>query len=1224
MAEYHLTMKNISRSDGRNAVKSAAYRHGQKYSCDRTNEVYNYSKKKDVEHCEISIPENSPKWAKELADLNPHQASQKLWNAVEGIEKRKDARLSKEVEFSLPHELTKEQRLILAREFINENFTSKGMIADWAVHNHFDEKDGIEKPHVHVMLTTRVLKENSKESLSFGGEVYSTKDIAFGEKDRSWNHNDLLRTIRQNWEVCANKHLEKAGLDVRIDHRSYEDRGIDLEAQPKIGKAPEEMARRGYTVNRLEELERVKEKNRKLITQNPEMVLDYITRQQSVFTGREIERVINRYIDEPEEAQRLFSRIEASSQLVRISDDRVGEPQKFTTREMIDLELSLMKKAETLRKTPIAAVPSYSQSWFVVDANDKMKAKHQGKLSSDQVEAIYHMTDKGQLKVVVGYAGAGKSTCLKITKDIWEEEGYRVVGAAPTGKAADNLEGTGISSKTLHKWEQEWKTDQSLLGKKDIFVVDEAGMIDSRRLNGLLERAQKDGFKVVLVGDPEQLSPIEAGCGLRTVMDKAGFVQMNTIQRQHEEWQKEATRSLATKQTQLALKKYEEKGCVHLIQNAKDKLIEDYALQMKTKLSEESLGFLGDSVILAYTNRDVQDLNQRARAVARESGRLSGPDHLLTVSRYANEDSLDPRESSLLKIRKEEKPFAVGDQIVFLRNDYGIGVKNGQFGVIQKIDEGMIHVEVDKFQEITFDLSLYSSFDHGYATTIHKSQASTVNKTFLYTGQGMDRHLTYVGLSRHRQEAHLYADTDVFKTHEHLYDHLSRENSKENALDYNLDSSLDSNLQRPLSPPLSNAPFYPHPLTGFEKIGAWVETAIDKTLDKAKVWLQGEPSMPQEEKPVPETFQESPRQSFSKQSLSRPSLSRQGLSRQDFLRSDSYEQDEKGLVLSSLSLEEQVLKNQSFKDKESMKVSFSFEVREKERLHKDPSIIQTPAISERSQDQKSFVLSELEISGLKNQDAGSLPQNHKNKGHDSSLSSPETISSFKSSLSPPKAAPFAFVDKIRTNPYQQERHDSILNYLKEEVRLDKQAWLKESSLAFFLEGAEKDPMKALKRWQDVTGDRSFIPMTKEEEMIKTMQAQELLKTAQANLSKEEFKTLSETLPNHTGGILLKCQKALDDHQDRQRDLDAEKFMSLSRRYHQEDSGFLKSNSLEKQSIRKTIKDLSLKYEKDEAFLKKIEGFNDKVIKEAALELFRNEDLKREKTRSLGRGFDMGF
>lgn len=100
--------------------------------------------------------------------MDPHEASHLLWNAVESLEKRKDAQVAREVEFSLPHELTKEQRLALAREFIGETFTAHGMIADWVVHNHFDEKDGIEKPHVHVMLTTRVLQETDENRRGFG------------------------------------------------------------------------------------------------------------------------------------------------------------------------------------------------------------------------------------------------------------------------------------------------------------------------------------------------------------------------------------------------------------------------------------------------------------------------------------------------------------------------------------------------------------------------------------------------------------------------------------------------------------------------------------------------------------------------------------------------------------------------------------------------------------------------------------------------------------------------------------------------------------------------------------------------------------------------------------------------------------------------------------------------------------------------------------------------
>ncbi|WP_165380384.1 Ti-type conjugative transfer relaxase TraA [Candidatus Finniella inopinata] len=788
MAQYHLTIKNISRADGRNAVKSAAYRHGKNFTCESVGETFYYGKKKDVEHCEVSVPENAPEWAKCLTKMDAHEASQKLWNAVEVIEKRKDARLSKEVEFSLPHEMNKEKRLDLARSFIQETFTSKGMIADWCVHNHFDEKDGIEKPHVHVMLTTRVLKEDPTVSMGVEGregqnDFLIYKGICFGEKDRSWNDKKLVQEIRQSWELFANKHLEKAGLDIRIDHRSYEAQGIEFDPQPKLGKGPEEMHSRGISVSRLEDLERVKQANKKLIIKDPGLVLDYITRQKSVFTRQDIARVLNRYVDDVEEFQILLGRVEASSQLVKVYD-RVGvasvDPQKLTTKGMIALERSLMKQSHMLKEKESSGVASVTQSSVIQGMNEQMGRC----LSSDQVRAIYHMTDAGQLKVVVGYAGAGKSTCLKVAKQIWENEGYRVLGAAPTGKAADNLEGIGIASKTLHKWQYEWSMVRETIGEGDILVVDEAGMVDSRRLQALLRQSLQHGFKVVLIGDPEQLSPIEAGCGLRTLMDKAGFVEINTIQRQGTAWQREATAQLATKQTGLALKAYAEKGCVHLVADAKEQLITAYAAQMATKLREEAL----DCVILAHTNRDVKDLNERARQVARESSRLLGEDHLLTVSRYNTDDHLVPPSDPLPpKITWQTKSFARGDQIVFLRNDYGIGVKNGQFGVIQKIDEGMLQVELQDRRVLRFDLSLYSSFDHGYATTLHKSQGDTVERTFLYASGGMDRHLTYVGLSRHSQEVHIYADKTDFKHEEHLFRALSRDNPKENVFDYRLE-----------------------------------------------------------------------------------------------------------------------------------------------------------------------------------------------------------------------------------------------------------------------------------------------------------------------------------------------------------------------------------------------------------------------------------------------------
>ena len=146
MAIYHFSVKVHSRATGRNAVAGATYRHGQSMIDERSGKVFTNATHQDVEHCELSIPENSPKWVQELRVGDVHKNSEKLWNAVEQFEKRVDAQVYRDIEFSLPHELSSEQRLELAREFIKDNFTSRGMIADWCIHNHFDEIEEIEKP----------------------------------------------------------------------------------------------------------------------------------------------------------------------------------------------------------------------------------------------------------------------------------------------------------------------------------------------------------------------------------------------------------------------------------------------------------------------------------------------------------------------------------------------------------------------------------------------------------------------------------------------------------------------------------------------------------------------------------------------------------------------------------------------------------------------------------------------------------------------------------------------------------------------------------------------------------------------------------------------------------------------------------------------------------------------------------------------------------------------
>src|SRR6185503_4696030 len=130
--------------------------------------------------------------------------------------------------------------------------------------------------------------------------------------------------------------------------------------------------------------------------------------------------------------------------------------------------------------------------------------------------------------------------------------------------AAENLEtGSGIPSRTIASMEHQWSQGRDLLGDRDVLVVDEAGMIGSRHMERVLSEAERCGAKLVLIGDPEQLQAIEAGAAFRSLLERHAHVEITDIRRQHEDWQQEATRQLATGRTRDALEAYQENDMVH-------------------------------------------------------------------------------------------------------------------------------------------------------------------------------------------------------------------------------------------------------------------------------------------------------------------------------------------------------------------------------------------------------------------------------------------------------------------------------------------------------------------------------------------------------------------------------------------------------------------------------------------------------------------------------------
>ncbi|WP_394443436.1 Ti-type conjugative transfer relaxase TraA (plasmid) [Sphingobium naphthae] len=728
MAIYHFSAKVISRANGSSAVASAAYRSASELYDDRLGRIQDFSNKAGVVHSEIMLPQGAPE------RLNDRTT---LWNEVEAGEKRKDAQLAREVEFSIPREMNQSQGMQLARDFVEKQFVERGMVADLNVHWDMG-KDGQPKPHAHVMLSMREI----------GPE-------GFGRKVREWNSTALLQEWREAWADHVNERLSELDIDARIDHRTLEAQGIDLEPQHKIGPMGVRRELEGEDHRRADDHLRIARENGDKIIANPDIALDAITRQQATFTRRDLAQFAFRHSDGKDQFARVMSAVRSSPELVALGRDGHGD-DRFTSRDMIDTEQRLERAGDRLADRAGHGLSAASQMGGRDTAESGSLA-----LGSQQKDALAHITGQNDLAIVVGYAGTGKSTMLGVARDEWERAGYQVRGAALSGIAAEGLEGgSGIASRTITSMEYQWGQGRELLTNRDVLVIDEAGMIGTRQMERVLSEAERAGAKVVLVGDAEQLQAIEAGAAFRTLAERHGAAEINEVRRQHEDWQKDATRALATGRTGEAIHAYADHGMVHAAETreqARAELVEGWD---RARVADPNK----TRIILTHTNAEVRDLNLAARDRLRGTAEL-GPDVRVSAERGARE-------------------FATGDRIMFLKNERGLGVKNGTLGKVERVSPDSMAVRLDDGRSVAFDLKDYAHVDHGYAATIHKSQGVTVDQGHVLAMPGMDRHSAYVALSRHRDGVQLHYGRDDFADQRQLSRTLSRERAKDMASDY--------------------------------------------------------------------------------------------------------------------------------------------------------------------------------------------------------------------------------------------------------------------------------------------------------------------------------------------------------------------------------------------------------------------------------------------------------
>ena len=244
----HNEISIVQRSQQQSAVAAAAYQSGEKLFCEYDQQVKHYPEKRGIVHNEILLPANAPR---SYADRNT------LWNAAEAVEKQWNSQLARRWVLTIPREIPPDQYAVLVREFCQKQFVSKGMIADFAIH---DPHPPGHNPHAHVLLTMRAMDEHGKwlpksrkvYDLDENGErikLPSGRWKSHKEDTVDWNDQKYCEIWRHEWEVIQNRYLEANDRPERVDLRSYARQGLDIVPTVHEGAAVRQMEKRGIQTN---------------------------------------------------------------------------------------------------------------------------------------------------------------------------------------------------------------------------------------------------------------------------------------------------------------------------------------------------------------------------------------------------------------------------------------------------------------------------------------------------------------------------------------------------------------------------------------------------------------------------------------------------------------------------------------------------------------------------------------------------------------------------------------------------------------------------------------------------------------------------------------------------------------------------------------------------------------------------------------------------------------
>ncbi|MFF5106091.1 AAA family ATPase [Streptomyces sp. NPDC000134] len=437
---------------------------------------------------------------------------------------------------------------------------------------------------------------------------------------------------------------------------------------------------------------------------------------------------------------------------------------RYTTADVVAAETLIISEATNRLDTQAAVI-----SRDTVDMTlSTVEAQHGGSFafSGEQRAVLERLLTAGHgIDAVVGIAGAGKTTIMNTARAAWESRGLVVAGASTAAVAAANLKAeAGIESRTLASWLTGIRTGGPGLTGVDVLVVDEAAMCDDRDIAELLTHAAKTGTKIVGIGDPKQLHSPGIGGSFAAVHHIVGGLSLTENFRQKDAIERRALELWRDDHRVEALRTFAGTGRVHALADRDATLA-----AMLTIWADKRAAHTDDHtavqqlLMLAATNEVVEELNVGARALRKENGDLTGPEHTYAL----------PGGGELM--------LSVGDQVLLRTNDYRAkrtrgeneDVLNGLRGIVRAVDEERrVLVEWrekttdghrDVAEWVDADYIAQGGLSLGYAITGHKSQGLSVQEALVY-GPGAQANALYTMMSRDKKESHLFLPLSVYET----------------------------------------------------------------------------------------------------------------------------------------------------------------------------------------------------------------------------------------------------------------------------------------------------------------------------------------------------------------------------------------------------------------------------------------------------------------------------